>query len=317
MSFSDDPASPAAPFSGDSTGQIFDQPDMVSTSPTTTERIVDTQSGFLVVVKRAGDRLALSIKRRVGTPPSSSITLSPDESVKLSKILSSGAASADDVWRSRSAERERPRFRRGSRLTSEGELSETVTPPSSMSSTHVPMGLMAASVFRSFRLPILVVAFTLMCIGLGVGFCLGRLGGGAAPATVAKVSPLASENVDRFVRTFVGSMLDFNPETYKSSQIQAMSVMRQELLNRYWQETNFPLTNRQLKNLPQGVTILITELKQEPAADGTVLVDVRAQLTDPKNPKIATPVNLRLSLGIDSEQRIQVLEQQDLSAVTK
>jgi hypothetical protein len=87
LSFSDDHASQAAPFFGDETGEIFDAPDVVFESPTTTERVVDTQSGFLVVIKRVDSRLALSVKRRLGTPPVSSILLTPDESLKLSKIL--------------------------------------------------------------------------------------------------------------------------------------------------------------------------------------------------------------------------------------
>jgi hypothetical protein len=65
----------------------LDTPDLVSESPTTTERVVDTQSGFLVVIKKIDTRLALSVKRRIGTPPVSSILLTPDESLKLSNIL--------------------------------------------------------------------------------------------------------------------------------------------------------------------------------------------------------------------------------------
>ncbi len=87
MSFADDHASPQAPFSGDETGKIFDTPDLVLQSPTTSERVVDTQSGFVVVVKQLEKRLALSVKRQLGTPPTSSILLTPDESLKLSRIL--------------------------------------------------------------------------------------------------------------------------------------------------------------------------------------------------------------------------------------
>jgi len=97
VSFSED-RSPTAPFIGDETGGIFDSPDLVSQSPTTTERVVDTQSGFLVVIKKIDTRLALSVKRRIGTPPVSSILLTPDESLKLANILSTplenGAAAA-------------------------------------------------------------------------------------------------------------------------------------------------------------------------------------------------------------------------------
>ncbi|MBY0357102.1 MAG: hypothetical protein K2W82_03800 [Candidatus Obscuribacterales bacterium] len=87
MSFSDDQTSPAAPFSGDSSGAIFDLPDMIAGTADTSEHIVDTQSGFLVIVKHQDNRCAFSVKRRLGTPPSSSVTLTPDESIKLSKIL--------------------------------------------------------------------------------------------------------------------------------------------------------------------------------------------------------------------------------------
>lgn len=315
MSFSDDPASPAAPFSGDATGQIFDLPDVVAASPTTNERIVDTQSGYLVVVKKLGDRLALSVKRRVGTPPSSSVTLSPDESVKLAKILS-WSAQEDTGARRRTHERERPASGRRSRNTAEGELPERVTAPSALSSSDIPSRLRSPSL-KSFLIPVVVGSAIMLGAGGAVGFFVGSAMHGTAPAVVAETAPLSSEKIDHFVRSFVSSMLDFGPETYKASQVQAMSTMTPELMNNYWQETNFPLTTRQLKNLPQGMSILMTELKQEPLADGTVMVDVRAQLTDPKNPKIATPVNLRLKLGLDVEKRIQVLEQQDLSATTK
>lgn len=317
MSFSDDPASPAAPFSGDTTGQIFDLPDMVTTSPTTNERIVDTQSGYLVVVKRLSDRLTLSVKRRVGTPPSSAITLMPDESTKLAKILASGAAASDDS-RGRTAERERSKMRRSaSRNTSESELPENPVTPSALSSAHIPPRLRNNSPIKSFLIPILAGTLLLLGTGCGIGYLVGAASS-SAPNAVSEVNPLSTENIDKFVRTFVASMLDFGPDTYKASQVQAMAAMTPELMNRYWQETNFPLSNRQLKNLPQGVTILITELKQEPAPDGTtVMVDVRAQLTDPKNPKVSTPVNLRLKLTADAERRIQVLEQQDLTAGLK
>lgn len=329
MSYSDDPKSPAASFSGDSTGQIFDLPDIVTSSPTTNERVVDTQSGFLVVIKRVGERLSLSIKRRVGTPPSTSVSLLPDESIKLSKILASGAFGGEEFQRPRqgntnehvllsdrtTAERERPRSRRN--RTNETPLPDSVTPPASMSSAYIQKRMMFGSAARTFLAPLIGVSLVLICVSFGAGFGTSHVLKAPAPAVVQPTpDPLSSSNVDKFVRTFVASMLDFGPDTYRASQIQAMAAMKPELMERYWRETNFPLTVKQLKNLPQGVSILITELKQEPA-DGNVQVDVRAQLTDPKNPKIATPVNLRLTLSLDLEHRIQVLEQQDLSAVAR
>jgi hypothetical protein len=93
MQYPDDKREPEpSSFFSDGSGGIFDahdlDPSMIWQSPTTHERVVDTQSGFLVVLKRGeSERLLLSVKRRLGTPPSSSIALTPDECLKLSKIL--------------------------------------------------------------------------------------------------------------------------------------------------------------------------------------------------------------------------------------
>ena len=87
MSSSDDFASPGSRFSGDDSGQFFDLPDVVRQSPLTLERVVDTQSGFLIVLKQIERKIALSVKRRVGTPPTSVIAFTPDESLQLSVIL--------------------------------------------------------------------------------------------------------------------------------------------------------------------------------------------------------------------------------------
>ena len=87
MSSSDDFASPNARFSGDDSSQFLDLPDVVRQSPLTLERVVDTQSGFLVVLKQIERKIALSVKRRVGTPPTSIIAFTPDESLQLSVIL--------------------------------------------------------------------------------------------------------------------------------------------------------------------------------------------------------------------------------------
>ncbi|MBZ0188982.1 MAG: hypothetical protein K8F91_22245, partial [Candidatus Obscuribacterales bacterium] len=87
MTYSDDYASPQAPFQGDPTGDIFSEPDVVSQSPLTSVRVVETQSGFLVAVKEVDSRYSLSVKRRIGTPPTSHVLLTGDESLKLSRIL--------------------------------------------------------------------------------------------------------------------------------------------------------------------------------------------------------------------------------------
>ncbi len=319
MSFSDDPTSPAAPFSGDSTGQIFDMPDMVATSPTTSERVLDTQSGFLLVVKKLGDKLALSVKRQIGTPPSSSVTLTPDESVKLSRILAS-SFSADDLS-SEFSEHRASRRRRGSKLfggvseeeevEKSGEDLDQPLPAQALSS--VPVKLMLASVLRAFMVPILGITLSVFALGIGAGVGGLKIASKPAPIAPLVVDPLETAKVDTFVRDFVSKMLDFSSKTYRISQIQAMAAMSPDLVERYWQETRFPLTKRQLSGMPQGANIGISELKQERVDSHTVVVDVHAQLSDANNPKVATPVNLRLKLDLDANHQIVVTDQQDLS----
>ncbi|MBU6452062.1 MAG: hypothetical protein KGS72_09815 [Cyanobacteria bacterium REEB67] len=53
------------------------------------EFALETQSGFLVVVKGSGNdgRVTLAVRRRVGTPPTSAIVLAPDEVKRLINLL--------------------------------------------------------------------------------------------------------------------------------------------------------------------------------------------------------------------------------------
>ena len=315
MSYSEDQTSPAAPFSGDGTGQIFETPDMIAGSPTTSERVVDTQSGFLVVVKKLGDRLALSVKRNVGTPPSSSVSLTPDESLKLSRILSTGFSPAEEE---ESEEEEvRPR-RRGSRLfdkererTTESDL---VVPDSTPSSVHVPMKLMLASVLRAFMVPILGVALSVFALGIGAGITGMNLTAKPQAAVPAIVDPLDRVKVDTFVRDYTAKLLDFTSKTYRISQVQAMAAMSPELLERYWQESRFPMSRRQLAGRPQSSSVMISQMKQERLDANNMQVAVHAELIDPANPKVSTPVNLSLKVSVDRNGQLFVSDQQDLSS---
>lgn len=325
MSHSEDQTSPAAPFSGDSSGHIFDMPDMVATSPTTTERVVDTQSGFLVVIKKMGDRLALSIKRNIGTPPSSSVSLTPDESVKLSRILSTSLNAEDEgsdlieEFRSRSARKRRGAsklFESGESKTPVDEVDDDKVAPGSTAKAQVPMKLMLASVLRSFMVPILGIALSVFVLGIGAG--IGAMKMVEKPPVVAPiVDPFERVKVDGFVRDFVAKMLDFTSKTYRISQVQAMAAMSPDLMDRYWTQTNFPLSRRQLAKTPQGASILITEMKQERLDEGNMQVDVHAQMTNASDPKLATPINIRLKLSLDANGQIFVSDQQDLTSDTK
>lgn len=319
MSYSEDQTSPAAPFSGDSSGHIFDTPDLVATSPTTTERVVDTQSGFLVVVKNLNDRLALSIKRNIGTPPSSSVSLTPDESVKLSRILATSLVAADDNDLAEYSGRSSRRRRGASKLFGSNQTkedSDLEVTPGSLSNAHVPMKLMLASVLRSFMVPIVGIALSVFVLGIGAGITAIKIVDKPKPVVPLIVDPLERVKVDTFVRDFVAKMLDFTSKTYRISQVQAMATMSPELLEKYWTETKFPLTRRQLASLPQGANILITEMKQERLDADNMQVDVHAQLSDAANPKLTTPVNIRLKLTLDGNRQIFVSAQEDLSSTT-
>jgi len=306
MSFSDDHASPAAPFSGDDTGDIFNAPDMVLNSPTTIERVVDTQSGFLVVVRKLDERHSLMVRRRLGTPPSSSIVLTPDESLKLSRILAGSSAQAvesksftasADGWLD---EFNDVAYRRGA-----ARLAEELSP------MRPSLGAVKPDIWQ----------FALVGVGLALLGLAGLMGyslASARPAAVKAVAvvakpadPLEAKKVDAFSRQFVAEMLDFNPETYRVSQIRAMAAMAPELVDSYWQDTNFPLSKRQLASLPHDTNLMITKVSQERPEANQAAVDVFAQMVQGDS-KIGTPVHLQLKLTAD-DGNIRVLEQKDVS----
>jgi hypothetical protein len=128
----------------------------------------------------------------------------------------------------------------------------------------------------------------------------------------------SDQDVDRFVRSYVGSMLDFSPETYRSSQIQAMAAMAPQLMAKYWRETNFPIAEKQLRNALKRETLVITKVVQQAnAADKTArLVDVYAQLNS-SDGKTSIPTHLELKLALTPPAEIKVVEQNDLTASDK
>ena len=328
MNYSDDHLSPAASFSGDETGQIFDTPDVVRQSPTTNERVVDTQSGFLVVVKRVESRITISVKRRIGTPPASAIQLTLDESIKLSAIL------ADQVS-IQTGKQLSPKKIQSSvedwlgKVTNEaeGNLNPFSGLVESQSSDAAPQSEMSAMqrAARSRRkrlqpnqgIKIAIVASVLLVIGIFIT-AIGQFGKKPIPvqapvaAAIAAPSPLDDTIVDKFAREFISDMLDFNPETYRVSQIQAMSHMTAPTLNKYWTETNFPLSAKQLKGLPQGQTVMITKITQDRTASEEKEVDIFAELVS-ANSKISNPVHLKLKLALTPDKQIKVGSMQDLT----
>lgn len=337
MSSSDDYTSPATPFSGDETGDIFAAKDVVWQSPTTTERIVDTQSGFLVVIRRVDSRLALSVKRRLGTPPVSSILLTPDESLKLSRILA-GAPNHEAREHLRLKKSWSPeiqewlnQFGQSSAHDDEKDANYDMNPADnasfqsqSLPSSYVQEGrkgrrlldLLPISPFNRLKAIGAVMLLVLAVVTGTVVFKFMHNSNDAnklAVPFVAEQDHLNSLKVDRFARAYISDMLDFSPDSYKVSQVQAMSYMVPELLEKYWKETNFPLSKKQLKVQSQGQTLLITQVSQSKIDDARKNVDIFAELAS-ANSKISSPVHLKLTLGANQDGMIRVLEQKDLTA---
>jgi hypothetical protein len=87
LSHSEDYIETSTPFYGDKTGEVFAVKEEESAKLETYEHHFETQSGFLVIVKPIGNTYSLSFKRQLGTPPTSFISLTPDEARRLSNLL--------------------------------------------------------------------------------------------------------------------------------------------------------------------------------------------------------------------------------------
>lgn len=314
----------APTFSGDETGDIFAAPDVVQLSEITTERVVDTQSGFLVVIRRVDSRLALSVKRRLGTPPVSSILLTPDESVKLSKILAgsqfdsyvptrlnTSISPEVDSWLADINDHDASALLDEPGQTQRDPHSRTFTakrPRTRRRNTRPPL----------FSKTQLVVAAACVVVTPIVLFAVyktltpaNKVAAAAPPAI--NIEQVQSQRINTFARNFVSDMLDFNPRTYKVSQIHAMASMSPELMERYWQETHFPLSQTQLNATPQGMTLMITKIDQKKLANKSSDVDLFAELVSADS-KISNPVHLKLTVAGTDDGQLRVLDQKDLSA---
>lgn len=216
-----------------------------STLQTDREANLETQSGFLIVLKGAGDKLTLSVRRRVGTPPTSSVTLTPDEVRHFSNQL------ADVLPQSRN-EKIAVGPERNAVDQPVGELDLFME-------REYP-GLAAKKRHRTgnsggFTLPkeaiktgILALALVSVVGGMVAYFAI-KPKSKKVVAEVAQVQEVTPD-VEGFSRKFIGSMLDFKRESYRPSQIKALSMMTPELQKAHWAETGFPMTRAQISKLP-------------------------------------------------------------------
>jgi len=92
----DDYRQPEASFHGNETAGIFLDQQENYPKRQAVERSFETQSGYLVLIKQLGSRYALSFKRQIGTPPTSSIFLTADEGQRLANILGSNSRQQND-----------------------------------------------------------------------------------------------------------------------------------------------------------------------------------------------------------------------------
>jgi len=339
-------------FAGDQTGQLLAEPDVVALSPVTSARVVETQSGYLVVLKKADERISLSVKRRIGTPPSSQVLLTSEESIQLSRVLADSAEtigavrgdffvrevaeptppSAESLSPSQAAlstiygeqpgdeaqldwdEIKQPWRKRKSRQ----DLNQIASPaPEALEADSQPRKIPVKPVLLIAGGVGAIVAVVAVIIGITTAFSAQQTADAKKAAAVAAISkesvaPMSADKVDKFVRNFVTDMLDFNPKTYRASQVHAMAVMKPELLERYWQETGFPLSKQQLRNASKDQTLIINKVVQQPTSNTSSDVELSADLLTPGSEE-STPVRLLISLGVDLENQIIVTEMKDSS----
>lgn len=380
MTYSDDYAPSTSSFSGDQTGDIFGTPDTVPQSPVAAARVVDTQSGYMVVIKKKEERLALSVKRRIGTPPASHVLLTADESLQLSHVLDDSVkclATPGDYFpntlasQSPTQQGRRVRHARKAALEASLDTADSATEPASeetyshhgphwdelnpsgkkrkrkqedhldnLTDLEDPLNLdgpprnlktMAAK-YGAIAIGVILVA----CVCIPMILAPSKYLNAAPPAAIDRVqqeqpdefatkeTPATAENqqpkelntiddpanpmnktaVDTFVRTYVGNMLNFSPKGYRRSQIEAMAAMSPMLMEKYWNETNFPLSIKDLPNDQKDVKI--RKVVQEKVTGKQMTVTVRGALGT------SSPIALRLILGVSPSGELKVRQQKDL-----
>ncbi len=251
------------------------------TPTVTAEKTVDTQSGFKITIKPSGDQQSLSVKRQVGTVPSSSILLTPDESLKLSRILSSNQLDSKNT------------------LPSNQQGSFSIGYPNKNTQTR-----------HSFFLKTVVLIVLVGLVSTTILLAVNILP--LFTAHVFSSNQLSSVNVEKFVHNYISSLLDFNQATYQYSQIQAMSNMTPALMNSYWQDTGFPLSSKQLDKLPKGLTVSIDSIQQTPVNHDSIKVEIQGKLLDSTS-QFVNNLHLQLNLQEKKNGELQVSQQQDLT----
>lgn len=298
------------------------------------EASLETQSGFMLVLKGDGQRLTFSVRRKVGTPPNSQVSMTPDEVRQFSAMCGNtlpqsrnerisvgqerayGAQPEDNISVLGDTppagdfdlfmEREYPELAAKKRKTGSARPGRTL--PFTMPNKKI---LIAGGVLVGFCF--------LGVLGFGVGALLKKPSAQKAESqeaaqTAAIAAGQTEANVDTMASDYVKMLLDFKRSTYKGSQIKAMAMMTSELRDKYWEETGFPLPREKRRQLPEDQDVRITSVETITTSATTYQTDVKgAVVTLDSQGSKSMPVYLKLSLEKDANGKVLVSKQEDLS----
>lgn len=281
---------------------------------------LETQSGFMLVFKGAKDKATLSVRRKVGTPPSSAVTLTPDELRRLSNLV--GELSPEPASRQRVAvgserppaesdfdsfvAREYPELAQRRRI----KKAFPISVPEAIFELITQKKLL---LLAGLALAVLVTTAVSTVLFLTSKPFAGAPIAAAPSATKAGLA--GSLSLEETARTFVLDMLNFRKDSYRQAQIKAMAMMTPDLATRYWSETNFPLSRSQLKALPQDQEVRIESVVPTTVSPGNYQVDVKGNLIGASG-TAPTAVVIRLSIIQDASGKLLVSEQKDITAKT-
>lgn len=272
---------------------------------------LETQSGFMVVLKAVDGRLVLSLRRKVGTPPTSQVSFTADEvrrlTAHLSEVLPQSASERIQVGEQR-------------------QLAENDSDLALFMSQEYPTLARRKKNKSNFGLApslknkVLIGSVALLLLALCLGTML--LSGKKESAPVLSTIPEPETrslalNIEKEAERFVTCLLDFKQDTYRSSQIKAMSMMSAELQKRYWQETGFPLSRQQQRRLPKEQEIRIESSVSKKSGPGVHVVDVRGGIVTRESGSDSSrsmPMYIQLTMLEDQSGRLTVIEQKDLSS---
>ena len=341
MQHPDDHLSHPQSFSGDTSGDVFSESELLADSPMTSARILETQSGYMVVIKEDGGRLSLSVKRRVGTPPTSQLLLTSDESKRFSRILNESAhnigskgqyylrgfdpdqgpeSSVEDSVEGSNADSTnvaqktlKNHYRRNNRRHEKTRADIVLDAEANdlLNEISAARKKKRKALFRSAAFMTAIGVIAVAAVALNLNNQAQDETPDKVPA-VAVSNPMQTNKVDKFVRNYVANLLDFEPRSYRQSQIHAMASMSAPLMERYWRETSFPLSKKKLKSLTSGQTILIGDVTQNPTSATTTTVHLYAELSSGTEGK-PKPLHLKLDLGTNDDGKLIVLDQKDIS----